>query len=137
MEGNLSNYLEEKVLNKILRNEDFIIENVYVGLVSDSATDAELESGDLTNEITGYDGDRKQIICSPAEQYDGKGRSLNTEQIDFDNMAAVTIKYAILCDSPIPGEGNILIWAPAESIKTSNEGDTYRIPTENFAVLLD
>ena len=128
--ANLSNYFEEQILTEKLVNS-----TVYVGLVDDTAIDGDLESGDLTNEITSYTGDRKSVNFTTPTQTDGKATIENSGDIDFQEMPADTIKYAIICDSATTG--NILYWCPASSLKTTNDGDTYRIPTGDLTITLD
>ena len=125
--ANMASYLEEEVLQ-----EKLVDATVYVGLVEDSATDVDLESGDLTNEITGYDGDRKAISFTAPSQVSGKGTVQNDVQIDFENMPATTVEYAIICDSATGG--NILYWCPAINNKTTNSGDTYRVDTNDLTI---
>lgn len=138
--ANISNYLEEALLNHMMRGQAGGTSynqpgNVYVGLITNTATDNELESGDLTNEVTAYDGNRKEIIFTEPVQIDGKATITNIGNIDFENMPAETIKYAIICDNNTGG--NILYWCPALQIKTTNEGDTYRIPDGDLTIDLD
>lgn len=137
--ANISSYLEEKILNHVLRNTTYTSPTtVYVGLVTSTAVDADLEGGDLTNEISGYTGDRKAITFTVPTQVSGKGTVNNDNQLDFDNMPAVTVEYAIITDDPTPGVGNILYWCPSPSgTKTTNVGDTYRIPVGDLIADLD
>ena len=135
--ANLSNYAEEIFLNHVFRDESISLDGNYLGLVSSSATDEDLENGDLTDEITGYDGDRKSASYNSAYQSEGKGTIENDGNIDFENMPNEEIGYVILCDSATKGSGNIIIWAPADSVKTANEGDTYRIQDGQFTTQID
>jgi len=134
---NLSNYLEEVLINHVLRNVAYTSPtDVYVGLVSDVASDAHMEAGTLTNEITAYDGNRKAVTFdAPVQDGDGRASVKNaTAAIEFEDMPAVTVKYAIVCDSATKGSGNILYWCPlvdsvgARETRTANAGDTFRLP---------
>lgn len=134
--ANLSSYLEEQLLNHALRNIAYSSPTtVYVGLVDNTAVDTDLEAGDLTNEITGYTGDRKAITFTAPTQVGGKATIENSAQIDFDDMPATTVAYAIICDAATAG--NILYWAPATTSKTTNAGDTYRISAGDLTVSHD
>jgi len=128
--ANLSNYFEEQILTEKLVNS-----TVYVGLISDTATDADLESGDLTNEITAYTGDRKSISFTSPTQVSGKATIENDANIDFEDMPAETVGYAVIMDAQTAG--NILYWCPADNVKTTNSGDTYRIPSGDLTLDLD
>ena len=135
--ANATNYLEEKLLDHILRNVSFTSPTtVYIGLVNDTAFDADLEAGDLTNEITGYTGDRKAVTFDPISQSAGNGFTSNDTNIDFEYMPATTVKYLIITDSPTKGSGNVLIWSPAQNIRTTNQDDMYRIPANGLEVNL-
>lgn len=134
---NATNYLEENLINHILRNISFTSPtNVYVGLMDNNTVDSELENGNLTNEITGYTGDRKLVDFDVPTQSGDKGFTSNNSNLDFETMPATTVKYLIITDSPTKGSGNILLWSQAENIRTTNIGDTYRIPTYGLEVNL-
>jgi len=138
--ANISNYLEEALLNHVMRNNAYTSPtNVYCGLVSNDASEADLEAGTLTNEITGYTGDRKEITFSAPSQtvtgHEGKAAIQNTNLLEFLNMPAGTVKYAIICDAD--SAGNILYWCPLDTEKNTNAGDTFRIPVEDLTIDLD
>jgi len=128
-----SNYLEEALLNHILNNVAYTSPTtVYVGLVDDTATEADLESGDLTNEITGYTGDRKAVSFTSPTQVSGKATVENDVEITFEDMPATTIAFAIVTDSATAG--NILYHSAPTQIKTANAGDTYKIEVGDLTV---
>lgn len=134
--ANISSYAEMEILDWLL--EISTATDVYVGIVDDTATNAELEGGDLTNEITSYTGDRKVIDFTTPVQVSGKGTVENNADIDFEGMPAVTVGYAVIMDSQsADGTGNVLYWVPADNIKTTNSGDTYRIPSGELVLDLD
>ena len=134
--ANISDYLEEALLNHVMRNTAYTSPvTVYVGIVSDVAVDADLEAGTLTNEITGYTGDRKAVTFGAPSQVTGKATITNSADIDFESMPAVTVAYAIVCDAATLG--NILYWCPLSANKTTNSGDTFRIPASNLTLDLD
>lgn len=133
-----SNYLEEKLLDHVLRDTSYSPPStIYVGLVDDNASEGDLESGDLVDEIDGYDGDRKTVTFTSPEQEDGKATVENEDEISFENMPAVTVSFVILTDDPSPGSGNILYYSEPDAIKTANSGDTYRILTGDLTVDVD
>jgi hypothetical protein len=129
----MSSYLEEELLDHVLKNNAYSSpSSVYVGIAVDNATEAELEGGTLTNEITGYTGDRKTVSFGAISQVSGKATTDNDGDLNFQSMPAVTVKYVIICDAATGG--NILYWAEASSIKTTNAGDTYQIPAGEITV---
>ncbi|AZO93561.1 hypothetical protein [Halocella sp. SP3-1] len=134
--ANISNYLEEKILNHIFNGITYNSPiTIYLGLVNDIATDTELEEGDLTNEITAYSGDRKVISFTGVTQADGKATIENDTSIDFVDMPVTNVKYAIVCDSTTGG--NILYWCPATNVREVFAGDTYRIPAGGLQLTLN
>lgn len=137
--ANFSTYLETAILNHVFRNTAYTAPTtVYVGLASSTATDAEMEAGTLTNEITGYTGDRKAVTFSAPVDDAGAQKITNTANLDFENMPAVTVKYAFVADSATKGAGNILAWAPLTTPRTVEAGDTFRLPaTTGLAIKLD
>ena len=135
-----TNYLEGALLDHVLRGHatgtDYTQPtNVYLGLVTDTATDTELEEGTLTNEITGYTGDRPVVeFTEPIVIANGDSQIENTIEIAFEDMPEATIGYLIITDSPTKGSGNVLYYSQPDSIKTSNAGDTYRILVGDLTV---
>lgn len=139
--ANISSYLEEKWLNMLKGTAYTAPATVYCGIANDTATDDELEAGTLTNEITGYTGDRKAITLGEVSQVGGAGSAgkatvKNSAAIDFESMPAPgntpKVKYAIICDAATAG--NILYWCPLAVQKSWNEGDTFRIPVDGLTI---
>jgi len=134
--ANISNYLEEKILDHVMRNTAYTSPTtVYCGLVSSSASDADLEAGTLTNEITAYTGNRKAVTFGAPAQVGGKATIKNENALEFEDMPAVTVAYAIVCDGATAN--NILFWCPLDTNKTTNAGDTFRIPVDGLTLDLD
>lgn len=133
-----SNFLEEAILNHVFRNISYPSPtNVYIGLMNDTATLADLEAGDLTNEITGYTGDRKVGSFTAPAQVDGAGQIENDVEYNFENMPEVTVGFLVLTDDPTPGVGNILNHSTPSIVKTANLGDTYQIKVGEFTIDYD
>lgn len=134
---NMSTWLEERLLDHVFRSTAYASPTaVFVGLASDLATDADLEAGLLTNEITAYTGDRRTVIFGAPAQVEGVGSIQNTTALDFEAMPAVTVKYAIVCDSATKGAGNILYWCPLATPRTLNAGDILRLPANGLTLTL-
>ncbi len=131
--ANITDYLEEALLNHVFRNTPHTSPaTVYCGLIETGDYDAELELGTLTHEITAYTGDRKAITFGAPTQIGGKATIKNSVAIEFENMPAVTVKYAIVCDAAIAG--NILYWCPLTAEKACNAGDTFRIAVDGLVL---
>ena len=133
--ANISTYLEDILLNLVMRATAYpgaAPAAVYCGLVDDTAVDADMEAGTLTNEITAYTGDRPAITFGAPSDVGGKETIKNTAALEFEVMPAVTVKYAIVCDAATAG--NILYWCPLAAEKTCNAGDTFRIPIDGLVL---
>jgi len=131
--ANIADYLEEALLDHVFRNTPYTSPvTVYCGLIETGDWDAELEAGTLTHEITAYTGDRKAVTFGAPTQEAGKATVKNSAAIEFENMPAVTVKYAIVCDAATLG--NILYWCPLVAEKACNAGDTFRIAVDGLVL---
>lgn len=134
--GNKSTYLQEALINHVLRNSAYSSPAaVYCGLMSDTATDEECEAGTLTNEITGYTGNRPAITFGAPAEVSDVATCKNTVALEFLLMPAPAgrkIKYAIISNAATAG--NILYWAPLTAEKDWNLGDTFTLPIDNLIV---
>lgn len=136
---NLSNYLKQAILDWSLRGNTGNHQPpsaVYLGLMSSNATLSEVQQGILTNEITAYTGNRKQITFGPITiDSEGYATTQNTNTIDFDDMPVTTVKYAIITNSPTKGQGQVLYWVEFSPPKVvANAGDTFRVPAGGITV---
>lgn len=133
--SNISTYLENILLNLVMRNTAYPGDApaaVYCGLIDDVSDGSDLEAGALDNEITTYTGDRKAITFGAPTQIGGKATIKNSAALEFLVMPAVTVKYAIVCDAATAG--NILYWCPLAAEKTTNAGDTFRLPVDTLVL---
>lgn len=134
--ANISTYLEEALLAHVMKNDAYTSPaTVYCGLVSATASDADMEAGTLTNEITAYTGNRKAITFGTISQVSGKATVRNTNALEFEDMPEVEVAYAIICDAATAS--NILWWCPLDTNKNTNAGDTFRIPIDGLVIDLD
>jgi hypothetical protein len=121
----ISNYLELKILDKVLRDSNFTVTSVYVSLHTDDPG----ETG--ANEVTGGSYARQSCAFDPA----GSGLADNTAAVTFTDMPAETITHIGLWDDPTAG--NFLWGGAATTPLTTNEGDTYQIGAGDLDVTLD
>jgi hypothetical protein len=138
-----SDYLEDKLLDHVLRNVAFTSPSaVYVGLFTegDSAGDNTdlLEEGTLTNEVAGNGYLRKAATFSAAS-----GGSITTSgNITFDPASGGnwgTITHIAIMDSlqdDSAGQGNVLFYGALTTPKTIEDGDTFQITAGNLTVTL-
>ena len=141
--SDLSNYLEEEVLNTYLRAGTATVPtNTYLAIFDDTASAAELEAGTLTNEITSYTGDRPRVdnILTAASQVGGAAQVATDADVDYEDMPATTVQWAAVIDSA-SGAGNVLAYAQSTDgggAGTSvSAGATFRVASGDFTFDLD
>lgn len=135
-----SDYLEDKLLDHVLRNTAYTSPTtVYVGLfTSDPSvgnTDEELEAGTIDNEVSGFDYTRKAATFSAAS-----GGSITTSgNITFDPANGGdwgTITHVAIMDASTAGTGNVLFYGQLATEKLIQDGDTFQITAGNLTVTL-
>jgi hypothetical protein len=127
MAGNLSNYLENKVLDHILGTTSYTMPSaVYVALYTAAPNDAgggtEVSGGSYARQTAAFD-----VTASGASQ--------NSANIDFINMPASTVVAIGIHDALT--SGNLLIWGTLSTNKSLDAGDTLRIATGDLDISLD
>ena len=127
MAGNLSNYLENKLLDHFLGTTAYTMPTtVYVGLYTVAPTDA----GGGT-QVTGGSYARQTAAFSAA----ASGATSNTANIDFAGMPAATTVAIGVFDAIT--SGNLLLWGTLTANKTTDAGDTLRIATGDLDISID
>lgn len=127
MAGNLSNYLENKLLDHFLGTSAYTMPTtVYVGLYTVVPTDA----GGGT-QVTGGSYARQTAAFSAA----ASGTTSNTANIDFAGMPAATTVAIGVFDALT--SGNLLLWGTLTANKTTDAGDTLRIATGDLDISID
>jgi hypothetical protein len=123
----ISNYLEEKILNKVFRGVDFTVSSVYVSLHTGDPGEtgtAEVTGGSYARAIATFDA-----AANPA------GTTQNSANLQFTNMPASTITHVGLWDAS--STGNFLWGGALVASKTLNAGDTFQINTGDLDITLD
>lgn len=126
MAGNLTNYLENKLLDHFLGTTAYAIPTVYVGLFTVTPTDA----GGGT-EVTGGSYARQTAAFDTA----ASGATQNTSNIDFTVMPAATTVAIALFDAST--SGNMLVYGALTTNKVTDAGDTLRIATGDLDISID
>jgi len=124
-----TDYLENKIIDHMLRNQAYTPPStVYVALFT-SATD---DTGGGT-EVSGGSYARQAVTLSAASG----GASSNTADITFPQATAAwgTITHVALMDAETGG--NMLMHSPLDASKTINNGDTFKINAGNLDVTVD
>ena len=115
-------YMENAIIN-LMRNTAFTQIPAYVALFKSPASDAELEAGTLTNEVSGGAYARQLAgLSAPSD-----GVTANAADITFPTATANwgTVTHVALMDAA--AAGNVLMWSLLDVSKVVNSGDTFKI----------
>lgn len=127
MAGNLTDYLENKILDHFLGTTAFAMPTpVYVGLFTVAPTDS---TGGT--EVTGGSYARQTAVFSASSA----GATSNSANIDFTGMPAATTLAVALFDAST--SGNMLVYGTLTTNKTTDAGDTLRIATGDLDISID
>lgn len=127
MAGNLTNYLENKLIDHFLGTASYTMPtDVYVALFTVSPG----EAGGGT-EVTGGSYARKVATFTAASS----GATSNDSNIDFTGMPAATTVAIGIFDALT--SGNMLLYGTLTTNKTTDAGDTLRIATGDLDISID
>ena len=127
MAGNLSNYLENKLIDHFLGTTTYTKPSaVYVALYTVAPNDA----GGGT-EVTGGSYARQTATFTAASS----GATSNDANIDFTGMPAATVVAIGVFDAST--SGNLLLHGTLTTNKTTDAGDTLRIATGDLDISID
>jgi hypothetical protein len=124
----MSNYLENALINATLRNTAFTSPSVvYLGLYTSDPTDA-----DTGTEVSGGSYARQSITFGAPSN----GVSTNTAAIEFPQATASwgTVGWVGIEDA-LTG-GNLLYHTPLDASKTIASGDIFRVAIGSLSVTL-
>jgi hypothetical protein len=127
MAGNLTNYLENKLIDHFLGTDSYTMPaDVYIALFTVAPTD----SGGGT-EVTGGSYARQIATFSVASG----GATSNDSNVDFTGMPAATTVAIGVFDAST--SGNMLLYGTLTTNKTTDAGDTLRIATGDLDISID
>ena len=127
MAGNLTNYLENKLIDHFLGTTSYTMPAaVYVGLFT--VTPGEAAGG---TEVTGGSYARQAATFTAASS----GATSNDTNIDFTGMPAATTVAIGIFDAST--SGNMLLYGSLTVNKTTDAGDTLRIATGDLDISID
>lgn len=124
----MSNYLENGLLNAILRNTSYTSPaTVYVGLYTSNP-----DEGNTGTEVSGGSYARK----SAAFNAPSNGVCTNSASVEFDQASASwgTVSHVGLLDSIT--SGNLLFYTDLTTSKTIESGDIFKIAAGSLSVTL-
>lgn len=124
----ISNFLEDKFLDKALRDTDFSVTGVYVSLHNADPG----ETG--ANETTTGTVARQGISFNAA----ASGTGTSSTAVSFTSMYSGTVTHIGLWDTATWAVGGNFLWGGAlTASKNVNSGDTFQINAGNLLVSLD
>jgi hypothetical protein len=127
MAGNLSDYLENKVLDHILGTTTYTKPStVYLALYTTTPTDS--TSG---TEVAGGSYARKVITFGASSS----GAATNNTNVDFTLMPTCTVTGIAVLDALT--SGNILVYGALGSSKAVTSGDTLRIASGDLSISIN
>ena len=121
----ISDYLENKVLDKVHSNTDFTVTSVYVSLHTGDPGE------DGANECTGEGYIRKAITFTTA----ASGAVANSGNIVFTSMPACTVSFVGEWDAETVG--NFLWGGALDASQVVNLNNTFTISSGDLDVVLD
>lgn len=134
-----SNYLENKVLDHVLRNTAYTQPSgLYLALFNNTSGSAaaNLEAGTLTDETStsGTAYSRKAVTFAAASG----GTAATSATVTFDAATASwgTITHVAVMDGSTAGAGNVLFWGAVTTSKTIDTGDTFQVTSGNLTISL-
>lgn len=134
-----SNYLENKVLDHVLRNTAYTQPGaLYVALFNNTSGSAatNLEAGTLTDEVStsGTAYARKAATFGAASS----GSATTSADITFDVATDSwgTVTHAAVMDGGTAGAGNVLFYGALTVSKSVTTGDTFKISSGQLTITL-
>jgi hypothetical protein len=134
-----SNYLENKVLDHVLKNTAFTQPSgLYLALFNNTSGNAaaNLEAGTLTDETStsGTAYARKAVTFAASSG----GTAATSATVTFDAATASwgTITHVAVMDGGTAGSGNVLFWGAVTTSKTIDTGDTFQVTSGNLTISL-
>jgi hypothetical protein len=134
-----SNYLENKVLDHVLRNTAYTQPSgLWLALFNNTSTNtaANLEAGTLTDETsTSGTAYARQTVAFAASS---SGTAATSATVTFTAATANwgTITHVAIMDGATAGAGNVLFYGAVTTAKTIETGDTFQVTSGNLTVAL-
>lgn len=130
--ASLSDYLENEILDHILRKETYVAPDLWIALFT---ADDGLEAGTITSEVSGGSYARLEIDRTILKfTVASSGASDNTENWEFPEASGSwgTVAYMAIMDA-VSG-GNVLVHGALTVSKAIASGDVFRFKTGELDV---
>jgi hypothetical protein len=134
-----SNYLENAVLNHVLRNTAYTQPSgLWLALFTNTSGSAatNLEAGTLTDEVTTSSSAYAREAVTFAASSGGSAATSATVTFDAATANWGTITHVAIMDGDTAGAGNVLFWGAVTTSKTIETGDTFQVSSGNLTVSL-
>jgi hypothetical protein len=132
-----SNYLENAVLNHVLKNTAYSQpSNLFIGLFTNTSGSAaaNLEAGTLTDEISTSGTSYARQSATFAAASGGSASTSATVTFPAATANWGTITHVAVIDAQT--SGNVLFWGAVTTSKTIETGDTFQITSGNLTISL-
>jgi len=127
MAGNLSDYLEVKLLDHFLGTTTYTKPAaVYLALYTAAPTDSTAGT-----EVSGGSYVRKVVTFNGA----ASGSTTNVANVDFTGMPACTVVAIAVTDAV--SSGNILVYGPLTANKSLDAGDILRVSAGDLSISIN
>jgi hypothetical protein len=127
MAGNLSDYLEVKLLDHFLGTTTYTKpSSVYLALYTVAPTDSTAGT-----EVSGGSYIRKVATFNGA----ASGSTTNAANVDFTGMPACTVVAIAVTDAV--SSGNILVYGPLTANKSLDAGDILRVSAGDLSISIN
>lgn len=140
MAGKLSVYQANKVLNKLLRGEDYVVPSAYWVALFKAANDVALRANILASaeEVTGGSYSRIKLRDDAPITFTQSTTAFSqvSGAVTWATATAAwgTITYAAIMDAAT--DGNIILYGALTTPKPVDGGDTFRLPAGLFTIAL-
>lgn len=140
MAGKLSVYQANRVLNKLLRGEDYVVPSAYwVGLFK-ASNDIALRANTVASadEVTALGYVRKKIRDDALVTFTASTAAMSqlSGAVAWEAAAAAwgTVTFSAIMDAPTGG--NVILYGALATPKPVDSGDVFRLPYGLFTVAL-
>jgi hypothetical protein len=135
--ANMSNYLEEKILNSLFRGVSYSApSSVYIALCTETVDDT--DDGSTLAEPTGTGYARKAVVSNATSWTapDQDGTIKNSEEIKWGSVQwNATIKAIAICDAL--SNGNVLFWGALTASKVVTADDSISFAPNTLSIQID
>lgn len=132
--ANMSDYLEEKILKALFKNEFYASPTPYIALLT--AVPDDTSTGSTISEPSTEDGYARQLADSTKWGDPDDGTIKNSADIKWEDVEwTATIVAVAICDAV--EDGNVLFWGELASTKQIAFGDSVTFRPDALSIEID